>query len=406
MTVLAEKFKINPLAVLNVATFFQYQRFVMPISFLFYLHNGLNFSQFILCQSVYNAVCLIAKLSMGVVGDIIPKKYVLIFSYLLFMLRVVLWINFSGFWIVLAGEVLYGLFKAFYRGNVDSYIYEYLETKNNKKDITKRYGRLSSYQSIGSAVSCILGVILYKYFGFRAILLLELFTQIVAVACLFMLPNIKNPKKHENSEKSMSYLNLISKSIKSVIKDSRINYYVYYAAMLSGLTSIFIWNFQPLLKLSAAPVILFGVINFINQILRGLGGFMAKYFTSRIYGVKLVAIEYIAVAMSFILLLLGYHLKNYVLITIFLILICVAIYLFVIFGIYNVSKIHKVTYDYRRSTTSSVNTFFEDFASFFMLLMFKFLYDAHGFSGALITFGCISMIMLFPNIKRIKQVVQ
>ncbi len=400
------KFKINPLAILNFATFFQYQRFVMPISFLFYLHNGLNFSQFILCQSIYNATCLIAKISMGVVGDIFPKKFVIIFSYLLFMLRVILWINFSGFWIVLAGEILYGLFKAFYRGNVDSYIYEYLETQNKNKDIIKRYGRLSFYNSLGSAVSCFIGVILYKYYGFKTILLLELATQIIATASLFLLPDLKTITPHKIHIKSRYYLKIISKSIKAIIKDTRVNYYVYYAAMLTGLTSIFVWNFQPLLKISAAPVILFGVINFINQILRGLGGFLAKNFTQKIYGTKIIIIEYIAVLLSFVLLLLGYDIKNYILTTGFLIIICFAIHLFVIFNIYNVSKIHEITYDYRRAATSSANTFFEDFASFFLLLIFKFLYDAQGFDGSLIIFGFISTIMLFPNIKRIKQSVQ
>ena len=330
------KFKINPLAILNFATFFQYQRFVMPISFLFYLHNGLNFSQFILCQSIYNATCLIAKISMGVVGDIFPKKFVIIFSYLLFMLR----------------------------------------------------------------------VILYKYYGFKTILLLELATQIIATASLFLLPDLKTITPHKIHIKSRYYLKIISKSIKAIIKDTRVNYYVYYAAMLTGLTSIFVWNFQPLLKISAAPVILFGVINFINQILRGLGGFLAKNFTQKIYGTKIIIIEYIAVLLSFVLLLLGYDIKNYILTTGFLIIICFAIHLFVIFNIYNVSKIHEITYDYRRAATSSANTFFEDFASFFLLLIFKFLYDAQGFDGSLIIFGFISTIMLFPNIKRIKQSVQ
>ena len=182
---------ISPLKVLNFATFLQYQRFVMPISFLFYLYNGLNFSDFILFQSIFNITCLIAKIPMGVIGDMFSKKYILIFSYFLFLLRVILWISFSGFWIILCGEILYGLFKALYRGNVDSYIYEWLKTQNIEKNILPDYGRLSFYTSLGSAISSLLGAGLYKFFGFKILLYLELVMQIIAISALFLLPNIK-----------------------------------------------------------------------------------------------------------------------------------------------------------------------------------------------------------------------
>lgn len=151
-----------PLKILNYSSFLQYQRFVMPISFLFYLENGLTFSDFILFQSIFNITCLCAKIPMGFLGDIFSKKYILIFSYFLFLLRVILWINFSGFWIILVGEILYGLFKAFYKGNVDSYIYEWLSKCNKEQHMLPDYGKLSFYTSMGSAISCFVGVILFK----------------------------------------------------------------------------------------------------------------------------------------------------------------------------------------------------------------------------------------------------
>lgn len=395
------KSKLNPLSMLNCATFFQYQRFVMPISFLFYLHNGLTFSQFILCQSIFNATCLIGKILFGVIGDIISKKYVIIFAYLLFLLRVVLWINFSGFWIILAGEILYGLFKAFYRGNVDSYIYEYLESNNLNADMVKRYGKLSFYNSLGSAVSCFAGVILYKFYGFKTILYLELFTQIIALICLCFLPNIQTARKHRIKSKVVYYFRSVKKSIAKVIKNAKINYYVYYSAMLSGLTSVFVWNFQPLLKMSSAPVFLYGIVNFINQILRAAGGYTSKEILAKFSKSGLFVAEFVSVVLSFGLLIAGYFMKNCVFTVGALVLICFAIYLFVVFNIFTVSKVHEITYDYKRAVTSSANTFFEDFMSFFLLIVFKFLYDGFGFIPAISIFGIAAIICLVPNKKRI-----
>ena len=63
-----------PLKVLYWASFLQYQRFIMPISFLYYLANGLNFQDFILFQAIFNIACLIAKIPMGYFGDLFSKK--------------------------------------------------------------------------------------------------------------------------------------------------------------------------------------------------------------------------------------------------------------------------------------------------------------------------------------------
>ncbi len=384
-----------PLRILNFATFLQYQRFVMPISFLFYIYNGLNFSDFILFQSIFNITCLIAKIPMGYLGDIFSKKFILIISYFLFMLRVVLWIFFKGFWIILAGEVLYGLFKALYRGNVDSYIYEYLEQNQTQKNMVSRYGKLSFYTSLGSAVSCIAGVILYKYLGFKSILCIELFMQIFAVILLFFIPNLK-PENVEKKQKK-EYLTNIKNSIYSIITNSKINYFVFYSTILTGLTGIFVWNFQPLLKISSAPVIIFGVISFINQSLRGLGGLCARRVTNIISPIGLLKLEYAVVILSFIAILISYRIKQYVPVSVCIILICFSIMFFVMFNVITISKIHEYIDDTNRATISSTNTFFGDFSAFILLLVFKFLYDYFGIFISLLIFAAIFAIILFPH---------
>jgi len=167
--------------------------------------------------------------------------------------------------------------------------------------------------------------------------------------------------------------------------------------MLTGLTGIFVWNFQPLLKLSSAPIFMYGVIHFINQILRAAGGLNAEKIVNKFETFQLILIEYIAVIISFTFLLLGYLIKNNLFIFIGLIMICIAILLFVVFGIFNVSKIHINVPDYNRATCASVNTFVEDFASFFLLLSFKIAYDHFGIISSICAFALISAIVLYPK---------
>lgn len=380
--------KLLPLSLLNFASFFQYQRFIMPISFLFYLQNGLNFSDFILFQSIFNGVCLLAKIPMGYIGDIFPKKYILIFSYFLFMLRVILWLCFSGFWVVLAGEALYGLFKALYRGNVDSYIYEYLKSKNLDKSMISNYGNLTFWTSVGSAVSCVACVLLYKFYSFKFILLIELIFQIFSIILLFFIPNIKTEKTSQMG---------VIESIKTLIFDKKVNLYVYYSALLNGLTNVFVWNFQPLLKMCSANVLFYGVINFINQILRGVGGAVAKKVCSILQNKSLIKTEYYIVVVSFLILVTAINLKNTYFTVISLIIISFGILMFVVFNILTISKIHENIEDKYRATLSSTNTFFSDFSSFILLLLFKVSFDSFGLIPTLLIFLGVALFLLRPD---------
>lgn len=386
------KSKTFPLKILYCASFLQYQRFIMPVSFLYYLANGLTFKDFILFQSIFNIACLIAKIPMGYFGDLFSKKSIIIFSYVLYALRVALWLFFKGFWIILIGEVLYGLSKAFYKGNVDSYIYDWLNKTHKEKKMISSYGDFAFYTSLGSATSCVIGVILYKYFGFKVLFALELFMQVLSIIAACCLPKIDVIKENTVNK---DWFKHIKDSIISIIKNKKINFYAYYSAVLTGITSIFVWNFQPLLKACNAPIILYGATNVINQLLRSIAGKSADIIT-KLYSKKLVLISYIFTIFSFVLLILSYLSKNYIVAFFAIIVICVAVLYFLIFNIYTISLIHQNTQNINRATTSSTNTFFGDFSSFIFLLFFKYLNDLFGLNNALLILVGIFIIILFP----------
>ena len=113
MTKKISKMSNNALKIINFSTFLQQQRYIVAISYLFYLQNGLNLSDFLLFQSIFYFTSLIMEIPAGYIADIFSRKKVLIFSYLLFMFRIILWIFAPNYWTILIGEILYGLSKTF-----------------------------------------------------------------------------------------------------------------------------------------------------------------------------------------------------------------------------------------------------------------------------------------------------
>ena len=87
------------------------------------------------------------------------------------------------------------------------------------------------------------------------------------------------------------------------------------------------------MKLCSANVLFYGVINFINQILRGVGGAVAKKVCSILQNKSLIKTEYYIVVVSFLILVSAINLKNIYFTVISLIIISFGILMFVLSAI-------------------------------------------------------------------------
>lgn len=373
----------KPLHILNFAVLLQQQRYIVAISYLFYLQNGLNFSDFLLFQSIFYFTGLFAEIPAGYIGDIFPRKNVLIFSYLLFSVRIILWIVMPNWYTILLGEILYALSKAFYRGVSDGYIYDYLKTNNIKDLMLNKYGKFNFFMSAGSAISCLIGACLYKYIGFTVLLSMELFCNSCAVFLLFFLPKI--PQTAERIPFNLHF-GRIFHIINKAVTNSKISLYMLYAGILTGITGIFVWNFQPLMKSFGIPAALFGVVYFINHILRALGSLNADKVIQK-FSLKQNAFHvWLLYLLCFGILIKILNMTQMYVCLSALLFICVAIGIQMIFNVGSLSRIHGMIVSATRATVSSVNSMLASAFSGTFLMIFKFLADHDSKQFALMFF--------------------
>ena len=384
-----KKLELNALQILNITAFLQQQRYTIAISFLFYLQNGLTMSDFIFFQSIFYFTCLLAEIPSGYIADILPRKLVIIFSYLLFTFRLLLWLFIPNYYTILLGEILYGLSKAFYRGASDGYIYDYLKSQQNQDLMINKFGNFNFYMSTGTALSCLIGAGILKFTGFSILFSIELIFYITAIRILMLLPNIK---QNQNSFSFSGHLKNIFNIFNDVIKQDNIKLYIIYASILFGITSIFVWNFQPLMKSLDIPVFIFGFIYFINHILRALGALNAKSLikNNSLYQIGLLVWGlYIT---CFLLLLKQVISGNSVTCILILIFICLAIGFYMAFYVSNLSRIHSLILSTSRSTISSINSMLSSLFAGIFLLVFKYINSSCSMQSALIAFLILFMI--------------
>ena len=399
--------KINPLHKLDIACFLRSQLYLAPVLLLFYQQNGLSIADFVLLQGVFQLTGIFFEIPCGYIADVISKKKVLILAFFFFFLRAAVWLSFKGFYIVLLGELFNALSRAFLSGVYDSYIYDYLKSKNKLSRMLKECGRTNFAMSGGAMFAAIFSAKLYNEYGTIILLSMEFTLTLISIILLTSLPNPPSARPHGITLKEKCIE--IKDTAIATIKNKNINIYILYSALLFSTTSLFCWCFQPLLKLSAAPVIMFSLVSVINHAFRA--GF--SYYVNKLknfFGFnRLLVVTTCLCFYSFACMILGFYFKMPNIACLSLFFVCIGIGFQLAFAIANINHIHTYAIEETRATISSVNNMLQQTISGLSLICFKFVIEPTkgvaglSFTEAFTLFGAIYMSIFIFLLYKINQ---
>jgi len=369
-----------PLKRLDLACFLRSQLYLAPVLLLFYQQNGLSIADFVLFQGIFQLTGIVFEIPCGYIADVISKKKVLILAFTCFFLRAAVWLSFSGVYIVLLGELLNALSRAFLSGVYDSYIHDYLKSQNKLKRMLKECGRTNFAMSSGAMFAAIFSAILYKHFGTVILLSLEFCLTLTSIILLTTLPNPPSLRPHGITLKE-KFIEIKDTAI-ATIKNNNINIYIIYSALLFSTTSLFCWCFQPLLKLSAAPVFMFSFVYVMNHSLRAGFSFYVNRLKNFFGFNRLLVVTTCLCMYSFACMILSFYFKLPYVACISLFFVCIGIGFQLAFAIANISHIHIYALEETRATISSVNNMLQQTISGLSLICFKFVIaPAKGITG-------------------------
>ena len=386
---------VSPLKRLDIACFLRSQLYLAPVLLLFYQQNGLTITDFVMFQGIFQLTGILFEIPCGYIADVISKKKVLILAFFCFFLRAALWLSFSGVFIVILGELCNALSRSFLSGVYDSYIHDYLRNKNKTKYMLKECGRTNFAMSSGAMFAAIFSATLYAKFGTFILLSLEFILTLISIILLTTLPN---PPSDKPSAKTLKDKFIeIKETTTATIKNRNINIYILYSALLFSTTSLFCWCFQPLLKLSVAPIMMFSSIYVINHLLRAGFSFYVNKLEKFFGFNRLLVVTTFLCLYSFGSMILSFYFKLPYVTFISLIFVCIGIGFQLAFAISNINHIHQYAASGTRATISSVNNMLQQTISGISLISFKFFVapadDIKGlsFSAAFTLYGIIYM---------------
>lgn len=382
----------SALGLLNLSVFLKSHLFLLPVLYLFYTSCGITLGDFFLIQGISSLTCLLLDVPMGYIADRVSKKKILIFSNAVLVLRFVLLYFFPTKPIIFLGEILYAFVIVSFVGTGDSYIYEFLKTKNKTVAMLKRYGRLYFWISIGTSISSLTGAYIYGALGAKMVILLTIITTSISTLLLFFIPDIESPKKKKVSSMRQKYLSLFAE-IRWAFKRKEFVNLILFSAFLTATYQIFMWSMQPVMKLSLVPVALFGVIFFLNHMARASGSYFAHKILKKVCLVKLGWVVYFGFILSFFA-MMGIGEKTPLALTLtLLIFVCLMISLQVTWLISAISRIHEISTSRNRALSASVNSMTGRFLTGVCLILSKFILDGNPLSVNLLIF----LILFIPS---------
>ncbi|MGN0018582.1 MAG: MFS transporter [Candidatus Gastranaerophilaceae bacterium] len=370
------------------ALFLRAMLLLSPIMLLFYQENGLSIQELFFFQGIFYLASIIFEFPIGFLSDNFSRKNLLIFSFSIFLGIVFLWMFFKGFYVILFGEIMFGLSKVIMDNATSCYLYDYLSANDKQNMMPRYYGYLNFFLAAGTCVAAIIGTYIYSTSGFKSLLFAQSFLILVSIFLIFTLPNIKTNKDTINN-KFYNFFNIS----KDICKNKNIKYYMFFSGLLTAISILFATSFQPLMQNALFPIALFGVVAFANHGTRMFSGLIAGKLLKNINIKNLVVPLFLLHIIGFCIVFTIIKLTIVPVITVLLLIICLIICLQLTFTILHISRLHKFISIDKRGNLMSINNFISRTFAFIILISSKMLITRLGLQCYFGVVFCIYLLI-------------
>lgn len=205
--------------------------FYRPIMYLFFLAQGLSFTQIVILEAIYNLTTVLGEIPTGYVGDRVGRRNSLLIGTALIALTLV-GIGLSGSFLALAGlYVCWSMGYNFRSGSEDAWLYDTLTD-----DLSE--GQFAHVRGRGEAVSLAVGAgaaVIGGYLGSLALSFPWFVAAGVTALGVPVLLTVEDPETYEASDTTLGFRQALG-IVREVLSRSDIRalvlyYYVLYAAV-------------------------------------------------------------------------------------------------------------------------------------------------------------------------------
>ncbi len=168
-------------------------RFFEPFLWIYLLASGLSFLEIGFLYSIREIIVYVFEIPSGVIADRFGKKNELIVCFLFYIISFIFFFIGERYYIFVIAMVLFGFGEAFRSGTHKAMIMSYLDKNELKESKSQVYGFTRSISNIGSAISSVLGVLLYLYtLNISVLFLLAIIPYVLDLLLIISYPSYLN----------------------------------------------------------------------------------------------------------------------------------------------------------------------------------------------------------------------
>ncbi|MFW5953196.1 MAG: MFS transporter [Candidatus Natronoplasma sp.] len=164
-------------------------KFFEPFLYLFFLANGLSFTQIGFLISIREVSTIVMELPTGVVADLTGRRRAMSTAFFSYMVSFFIFYYFSSFLLFAPAMFLFAIGETLRHGTHKSMIMQYLDNEGMEDQRVEYYGKTRGASRLGSALSALIaGAIVYSVGGYNVIFLATLIPYSIAFVLMLTYP--------------------------------------------------------------------------------------------------------------------------------------------------------------------------------------------------------------------------
>ena len=240
--------------------------FVLPVLMLYYGQKGISTGDFFLIQGLSWICVFLTEIPTGYIGDLFSRKRTLIIGTFFWILGNIILIYCSGFFLILAAELIFGIAIAFISGTVEAYLYDLLKKRHKEQNYHKKFSKMETIENVGLMIATLTGAFFYQYFSPDTPVWLSVVCASIGLGILFLLPDVPESKRIVAKDKS-KWQDILDIS-KYAIKHPEIKWLMIFPGVYSVLTALFMWGSQSVMIDRNIPIFIFSFVVGLNSFSR------------------------------------------------------------------------------------------------------------------------------------------
>lgn len=344
--------------------------------------SDMSLSEIYFMESVVLWILIILEIPSGALSDLIGRrKTILIGSCLLLVDSFLFSIADSSQMIWLANSC-WAVGFSLVSGADSSLLFDSLKYLNRENEFKKIEGRSISYRLMLIAPCSVIAGYLASV---NIHLPLYLSLIFILVNCLIVFLMSEPPVSEETKYGFRKHINLMKDSIFFVITNSKIIWIIGFVVLIQGISKVWFFSYNPYFELVDLPIIYFGWIFFLLNIVGAVSSYFADYI-SRKFG-ELGSIILIIVVISIPVFMMGSYVSK---------LACLLVLMPNVARGYLTPFISNLLHHYldskNRATVISIKSAVNSFGQFLFLVLFGLLFNIYSLPVCLEIMGFITAI--------------